>query len=103
MITWPLFVIRIVAIAVWTFVLHGIIRFCQVFHIAGLHKRRPGRLIGLWGKGLTRIMGIKVHKVNELSGPLADLCEIATHFHADGIMIHSYPKIGIPADIVKLQ
>lgn len=73
LVKWPLFFVRMLAIVIWTGVLHGTMRCGQILHLGGLHQKRPGYLIGLWGKGLTWIMGIKIHPVNERQGPLGDI------------------------------
>ena len=82
------------AIVLWTGILHGIMRIGQVFHLGGLHKRRPCFLVGLWGKGLVRIMGIKVHRVNERHGPPGDLV-VANHlgFLDIPVLLSIYPAV----------
>ena len=68
-----LLLLRLLVVVLWTGLVHSLIRAGQILHIAGLHKRRPTRLLGLWGKGMILIMGIKIHRVNERGGPMGDI------------------------------
>ena len=99
-----LFLIRMVAVALLTGVIHGAIRTGQILHIGGLHKKRPCGLIGLWGKGMTVIMGIKVHRVNERQDPLGDLV-VANHlgFLDIPVLLSIYPAVFmIKAELARL-
>jgi 1-acyl-sn-glycerol-3-phosphate acyltransferase len=94
-----LFMLRMVAVVLWTGMVHGVIRFSQIFHIAGLHARRPTRLVGLWGKGMTHIMGIKVHRVNHRTGPMGDLV-ISNHlgFLDIPVLLSIFPAVFVIKD-----
>lgn len=84
--------IRIPLALVWTLALHFFgIRLPQLF--------RPGRYtktIGFWGWGLAGIMGVRVHKVNERSGPMGDII-IANHmgFLDVPILLSFFPSVFI--------
>jgi 1-acyl-sn-glycerol-3-phosphate acyltransferase len=104
-VTIPLFVVRMIAIAVWTLIVHGAMRFAQIFHIAGLHKKRPCGFIGFWGKGLAWIMGIKIHRVNERTGPLGDIV-VSNHlgFLDVPLLLSFFPAIFIiKAEVGRLR
>lgn len=94
-----LFVVRIIAVVLWTGIVHGAIRFSQILHIGGLHLRRPTGLVGLWGKGMIRIMGIKIHRVNQRSGPMGDLI-ISNHlgFLDIPVLLSIFPAVFVIKD-----
>ena len=78
---------------VWTLLVHYFgIRIPQLFTPG---KRYP-RSIGLWGKGLAYIMGVRVHKRNERSGPMGDII-IANHmgFLDIPILLSFFPAVFI--------
>jgi 1-acyl-sn-glycerol-3-phosphate acyltransferase len=87
------------AVVLWTGLVHSALRTGQLLHISGLHKRRPTGLIGLWGKGLARIMGIRVHRVNERSGPLGDIV-VSNHlgFLDIPVLLSFFPAVFIIKD-----
>jgi 1-acyl-sn-glycerol-3-phosphate acyltransferase len=59
----------------WTLGVHYLgVRLPQQFNGG---KRVPGA-IGFWGAGLAKIMGVRLHKVNERIGPMGDII-IANH------------------------
>lgn len=89
-----LFLVRILAVVIWTGLVHGTMRLGQMLHIAGLHRKRPCHLIGLWGKGMVRIMGIKVQRVNNRYGPLGDLV-VSNHlgFLDIPVLLSIYPAV----------
>jgi 1-acyl-sn-glycerol-3-phosphate acyltransferase len=100
-----LFVVRMIAIALWTLAVHGAMRFAQIFHIAGMYKKRPCGFIGLWGKGLARIMGLKIHRVNERTGPPGDIV-VSNHlgFLDVPLLLSFFPAIFIiKAEIGRLR
>lgn len=60
------FVFRLSCIACTTIVLHSLAR---LRYLLGLRKNRPTDAVGLWGRWLCRIMGIRVHFLNQRKGP----------------------------------
>ncbi len=102
MISVLLFAIRMIAVILWTGMLHGLMRAGQLLRLGGLHRRRPCYLIGLWGRGLTRIMGIKVHRVNERSGPLGDLV-VSNHlgFLDIPVLLSVFPAVFMIKDALR--
>ena len=94
-----LFLIRMIAVVLWAGLVHSAIRIGQILHIAGLHRRRPTRLISLWGKGMTWIMGIEVHRVNDRSGPMGDIV-ISNHlgFLDVPLLLSIFPAVFIIKD-----
>ncbi len=77
---------------VWTLLVHYFgIRIPQLF--------RPGRYskaIGLWGRGLAFIMGVRLHKRNDRSGPMGDII-IANHmgFLDVPVLLAFFPSVFI--------
>ncbi len=59
----------------WTLGVHFVIRIRQALMPDrwGPHVRRPTDLVGLWGRGLSKIMGIRIIRINERKGPLGDI------------------------------
>lgn len=77
----------------WTMILHhGLIRSRQ-------YVRGPFRatgVIGYWGKGLAKIMGARIHEVNQRWGPMGDVI-IANHmgFLDIPVLLAYYPAVFI--------
>ncbi|MCK5808977.1 1-acyl-sn-glycerol-3-phosphate acyltransferase [bacterium] len=66
---------RAILILGWTLFAHiFIVRTVQIF----FKKKRVLSAISIWGKGLAWIMGIRIHQLNERSGPMGDLV-VANH------------------------
>ena len=77
----------------WTLLVHySGIRIPQIF----TPGKRYTKAIGLWGKGLARIMGVRIHKRNERSGPMGDII-IANHmgFLDVPILLSCFPAVFI--------
>jgi 1-acyl-sn-glycerol-3-phosphate acyltransferase len=67
----PLVVVRGVIVLLLTLLIHWfLIRLPQITH---RHKKRYVEPIGLWGKMLAFMMGVRVHRRNERSWPMGDL------------------------------
>jgi len=62
---WLRFLLRITGIGLVTALLHSVIRVRQLLR---LERGRPVDIVGLWGKWMCRIMGIRVHFRNERKG-----------------------------------
>ncbi|MCP4678617.1 MAG: 1-acyl-sn-glycerol-3-phosphate acyltransferase [Deltaproteobacteria bacterium] len=76
----------------WTLLIHWfLIRIPQLFH-----KRRYTRPIGIWGRGLAFIMGVRIHKLNERSGPMGDIV-ISNHmgFLDVPVLLAHFPSVFI--------
>ncbi len=80
----------------WTFLLHWFLRFRQIFLRGRYRKHRPLDVLGLWGTGLARIMGVHIHVRNQRSGPMGDVI-IANHmgFLDIPILFTYYPAVFI--------
>jgi 1-acyl-sn-glycerol-3-phosphate acyltransferase len=80
----------------WTLLVHGIIRVRQVLmpDTWGPGVKRPTDLVGVWGKGLARIMGVRVSLRNQRRGHMGDLV-IANHmgFLDIPVLLSIYPAI----------
>lgn len=67
----PLVIIRGLIVLVATLLIHWfLIRLPQLLHRPWKRYTKP---IGLWGKMLAFMMGVRVHRRNERSGPMGDL------------------------------
>jgi len=67
----PLVIMRGVVVLLLTLLIHWfLIRLPQV---VGRNKKRHPEAIGLWGKMLAFMMGVRVHRRNERSWPMGDL------------------------------
>lgn len=62
-------------------------------------KNRPLGTIGFWGKGLAKIMGVRIHERNKRSGPMGDVI-IANHmgFLDVAILLSYYPAVFVIKD-----
>ena len=81
---------------VWTEILHSIIRFRQIF-LRGKWRKQTGQdIIGLWGKGLAWIMGVRIVKRNERDWPMGDVI-IANHmgFLDVPVLLSVFPSVFI--------
>jgi 1-acyl-sn-glycerol-3-phosphate acyltransferase len=86
-----LLLVRAIAAFVMTLLIHWfLIRVPQVFHA----KKRYVKPIGLWGKMLALIMGVRIHRVNERSGPMGDLI-ISNHmgFLDVPVLLSLFPSV----------
>lgn len=81
---------------VWTEMLHACIRFRQIFVRGRWRERRGLDVIGLWGKGLAWIMGVRIAKRNERSWPMGDVI-IANHmgFLDVPVLLSVFPSVFI--------
>ncbi|MBW2262748.1 MAG: 1-acyl-sn-glycerol-3-phosphate acyltransferase [Deltaproteobacteria bacterium] len=80
----------------WTEILHFTIRFRQVF-LRGKWRRQTSRdIIGLWGKGLAWIMGVRIVKRNERDWPMGDVV-ISNHmgFLDVPVLLSAFPSVFI--------
>jgi 1-acyl-sn-glycerol-3-phosphate acyltransferase len=85
-------VLRAIVAFLWTLAVHYfLIRIPQLFK----RKRYLGAL-SIWGSGLARIMGIRVHKRNERSGPMGDVI-VANHmgFLDVPVLLRFFPAVFI--------
>ena len=80
----------------WTLTLHSIIRIRKILKIGKWKKQRGTDLIGLWGKGLAWIMGVRIVRKNERQGEMGDLI-ISNHmgFLDVPILLSVYPSVFI--------
>lgn len=86
-------ILRAPVALIWTLLIHYfLIRIPQIL----FGKKRLTRPIGLWGKGLAFIMGVRVHKRNERSGPMGDII-IANHmgFLDVPVLLSFFPAVFI--------
>jgi len=67
----PLVVVRALIVLVLTLLIHWFL--IRVPQIARWNKKRYTKSIGLWGKMLAFMMGVRVHRRNERSWPMGDL------------------------------
>jgi len=83
-------VLRAIVAFLWTLAVHYfLIRIPQLFV-----RKRYLEALSIWGSGLARIMGIRVHKRNERSGPMGDLI-VANHmgFLDVPVLLRFFPAV----------
>lgn len=80
----------------WTEFVHSYLVLRMWFGPKKWRTRRPMDIIGLWGRGLSRIMGLRIIKRNERSGPMGDII-IANHmgFLDVPILLSQFPSVFI--------
>ncbi len=86
-----LLLFRAIAAFVLTLLIHWfLIRIPQLFH----HGKRYVKPIGLWGKMLAVVMGVRIHRRNERSWPMGDLI-IANHmgFLDVPVLLSIFPSV----------
>jgi 1-acyl-sn-glycerol-3-phosphate acyltransferase len=84
-------ILRAVTAFIWTlFCYFVLVRLPQLL----MKNKRYLKSISIWGKGLASIMGIKIHRVNERSGPMGDMI-ISNHlgFLDVPIMLSVFPGV----------
>ncbi len=84
--------VRVPVALMWTLLIHWfLVRIPQLFH-----KGRYTRAIGIWGRGLAFIMGVRIHKLNERSGPMGDII-ISNHmgFLDVPLLLAHFPSVFI--------
>jgi 1-acyl-sn-glycerol-3-phosphate acyltransferase len=88
-----LLALRALVALLWTLLIHySLVRSRQLFNPG---KRYLGAL-SIWGSGLARIMGIRVHVRNERSGPMGDVI-VANHmgFLDVPVLLRFFPSVFI--------
>ena len=92
-ITFSRFLLRMAAIAVVTMILHSFVRIRQIVR---RERRRPTDIVGLWGKCLCWIMGIRVCFRNQRSGPRGAIL-VANHmgFLDIPVLLSVFPAVFI--------
>lgn len=90
---------RLLAIVMVTAVIHSWIRARQILNLGAWRRRRPTDLVGLWGRALCRIMGIRVFRRNERSGELGSIV-VSNHlgFLDIPVLLSIYPAVFIIKD-----
>jgi 1-acyl-sn-glycerol-3-phosphate acyltransferase len=88
--------IRAPAAIVWTLSVHWLARLRQLALRGQWIDRSYKDLIGVWGAGLAWIMGVRLVKRNERTGPMGDLI-IANHmgFLDIPVLLCTYPSVFI--------
>jgi 1-acyl-sn-glycerol-3-phosphate acyltransferase len=86
--------VRVPAALGWTLALHYSARFRQIVIGGKWRDRNFQDLIGVWGTGLAWIMGIRIVKRNERTGPMGDMI-IANHLGMLDIpsLLCAYPAV----------
>lgn len=81
---------------IWTEFVHAYLFLRMKLRPGKWGGRRPLDVIGFWGKGLSWIMGVRVIKRNERSGPMGDII-IANHmgFLDVPVLLSFYPSVFI--------
>jgi len=80
----------------WTELMHAFLRFRQIFIRGRWRRHRAIDVIGLWGKGLAWIMGIRIVRQNERAWPMGDVI-ISNHmgFMDIPIVLTFFPAVFI--------
>ena len=88
--------LRAPAALIWTLAVHWLARLRQLVLRGEWRDRNYQDLIGVWGRGLAWIMGVRVVRRNERSGPMGDLI-IANHmgFLDVPVLLCTYPSVFI--------
>lgn len=69
---------RLPLVVLWTTLMHCYLRARMILHIRPWNQKRPCDVIGRWGAGLGRIMGLQLTYRNQRTGPMGDLI-VANH------------------------
>jgi 1-acyl-sn-glycerol-3-phosphate acyltransferase len=95
-LSWMRVAYRVPMALVWTLAVHYYLMTRKAIRRRKWGNRRATDMIGLWGKGLNLIMGVRVKRLNERSGPLGDVV-FANHmgFLDVAVLLSVFPAVFI--------